>query len=159
MNITITYLARHPHHIIPLGEEIYRQWETMYTERGESQEQVITKVRQRAVEGKIPCTIIAVVDSVLAGSITLKENDFATRPDLSPWIAGVFVCPQFRGQKISEKLITHAEKLLWEDFNIPRVYLYTGSAEGLYAKLGYSVHERIATPQKEIVIMEKELKP
>ena len=65
----------------------------------------------------------------------------ATRPDLSPWLAGVFVAPEQRRRGIGEALV---ERVVQETraLSILQLYLYTAGSGALYLRLGWSVVER-----------------
>ena len=81
-----------------------------------------------------------------------------TRKDLSPWLAGVFVSPAFRGRGHGAALVTavedHATRV-----GVERLYLYTNSAQSLYEKLGWVEIEREHYRGREVVIMQKNLSP
>jgi GNAT superfamily N-acetyltransferase len=157
MNFSVTWLADKREHIPDLAREIFTQWEQMYTDRNETVHDIEEKLRKRAVKDTIPFTLVAMEGMHSAGSITVKKNDFSSRPELSPWIAGVFVLPRYRRKGLATMLIETAESLLSEHFSIQKTYLYTGSAEQLYLKRGYTVRERIPQKGRELVIMEKDL--
>ena len=103
-------------------------------------------------------TFILLSDDVPVGTASLVKNDLPSRPDLTPWLASVLVRPQFRGKGYSAPLIKHvvaaataaAVKVLW---------LYTWSAEPLYARLGWERAglERDSDRNIEIVLMKREL--
>jgi GNAT superfamily N-acetyltransferase len=93
----------------------------------------------------------------LLGSASLIENDMATRPELFPWLASVFVAPEHRrrgiGAALVERVMTEARSL-----RTPRLYLYTAGAGALYLRLGWSVMERTfyrpLWGEQEITIMQ-----
>jgi GNAT superfamily N-acetyltransferase len=103
-------------------------------------------------------TFILLADGVPVGTASLVKNDLPSRPDLTPWLASVLVRPQFRGKGYSTPLVKHVEeaataaavKVLW---------LYTWSAEPLYARLGWERAglERDADRDIEVVLMKREL--
>ncbi|MGM0444635.1 MAG: GNAT family N-acetyltransferase [Fibrobacterota bacterium] len=156
-NIHVDYLANHPHTLGGLADAIHSQWKEMYARRGETRNDVRQKLQARAVTDRIPFTLVAVDGDTVVGSITVKEKDFPARPDLGPWIAGVFVKQSHRGQGISRQLLKTMEDKLAADFNISTVWLYTGSAEGLYTKTGYTLHEQVSQDGRSLVIMKKNL--
>lgn len=157
MSVTYDYLSNHPEFAETLGEAIYYQWEEMYQKQGKSVADVVETVRARAVSDAIPLTMVAVECGVLLGSVTIKENDFAAHPELTPWIAGVFVLPEQRGRGIGSGLVLHAEKIAADQFGVEETYLYTGSASGLYAQLGYDVFETVDRGDKVLTLMKKRL--
>jgi len=59
-----------------------------------------------------------------------------TRPDLSPWVAGVYVTPARRHQGIGSALVRYAVHQAAQ-MGVKRLYLYTHPAREFYAKLGW----------------------
>lgn len=95
-------------------------------------------LRTRTNRTTIPMTFIALEadrDEVL-GSITLIDNDMSTHPELSPWIAGVFVRADQRGRGVASALVRHAVNIA-ADLGVTRLYLHTESARPLYEGLGW----------------------
>ena len=81
-----------------------------------------------------------------------------THHDLTPWLAGVYVLPIYRGQGIGTALIHHSENQAAQ-MGIPRLYLYTPSVERFYERLGWSTIERELYVGQAVAIMAKELHP
>lgn len=157
MALEFFFLKEKPEIMTTLAAAVHEQWASMYARRGESVADVEQKMVSRAVDDRIPLTMVAFEGDTLVGSVTIKNDDFARRSDLNPWIAGVFVLPEFRGKGYSKALIRHAETIGRDTFGLEKIYLYTGSAEGLYLKTGYSVVERFDSDSRELVVMEKRL--
>jgi len=157
MNITYHYLKEFPEQIDPLARAIYTEWHSMYERQGLSVNEVIEKVRERAVDSAIPLTMIALDGNTLLGSITIKEHDFADHPELSPWLAGVFTLPEHRNKGIGKGLIAFAETVAKEKFNVSELFLYTGSASKLYEKIGYKTFETVDRGDKVLTLMKKTL--
>ena len=53
----------------------------------------------------LPVALVAVVDGQAVGTVTLKSDDWRPRADLSPWLGGLFVLPDHRGQGIAGGLV------------------------------------------------------
>jgi GNAT superfamily N-acetyltransferase len=93
----------------------------------------------------------------LLGSASLVEHDMATRPELSPWLSGVFVAPEHRrrgvGAALVERVVLEARVL-----RTPRLYLYTLGSGALYLRLRWSVMEhtfyRELWGEQKVTIME-----
>ena len=107
-----------------------------------------------AAESKsLPTTLVAVENATVLGSVNVLENDLPLRPDIAPWLAQLFVFPNFRrrgaGALLIAGAIAEARKL-----NRPILYLYTsGTLPSYYKKLGWSRIEEIAYLGKRRVIM------
>ncbi|MDQ3928182.1 MAG: GNAT family N-acetyltransferase, partial [Chloroflexota bacterium] len=84
----------------------------------------------------VPTTYVALEGEELLGSATLVDNDMSTRLDLWPWVAGVFVKPERRGQGVGSILMRHVVYKAAE-MGIKKLYLHTGGARVFYEKLGW----------------------
>ena len=81
--------------------------------------------------------IVAVEDDRIAGFCTLSEKDeLPADHDFTPFIGFVFVDEQFRGRRLSGKMIDHAVKIAIEA-GYGKVYIMSGEI-GLYEKYGFS---------------------
>ncbi|AQT60065.1 GNAT family N-acetyltransferase [Cellvibrio sp. PSBB023] len=89
----------------------------------------------------IPSIFIAISGNQLVGSAALVKNDMDSKPDLSPWLAAVYVKEGFRHQGIATELIIRCEDEAVRS-NISTWYLYTEFASKLYEKLGWRHMER-----------------
>lgn len=151
----IEFLEDRKELINPLAKEIRDQWNDMYNRQNKSEADVANSYKARAISNRIPLTMIATDGDEIIGSITIKENDFSHRPDLNPWIAAVFVREKYRGNGYAKELLSFAENVALTKFSMSKIYLYTGSAEGLYLKTGYSIIETVKKNDKTYTIMEK----
>ena len=93
-------------------------------------------LRQRTRRDVIPTTYLAFDGAELLGSVTLVENDMSIRPDLTPWLAGMYVKPESRLRGVGTALVRHAVQKTAE-MGIERLYLYTHTARTFYEKLGW----------------------
>ena len=93
-------------------------------------------LRQRTRRDEIPTTYVALEADELLGSVTLVEHDMLTRPELSPWVAGVYVVPAHRHRGIGSALVRYAVHQAAQ-MGVKRLYLYTHPAREFYTKLGW----------------------
>ena len=93
-------------------------------------------LRLRTRRNQIPTTYVALEGQELLGSVTLVEHDMLTRPDLSPWLAGVYVTPAHRHKGIGSMLVHYAIREAAQ-MGVKRLYLYTHAAREFYIKLGW----------------------
>lgn len=103
---------------------------------------------------RIPLTLIAFLDGQPAGTASIFVHDMDTRPDLSPWLAAVYVAPSYRKQGIGSKLVKAVESEA-QKLDIHRLYLFTPDRERFYTRLGWSVLERVEYWNQTVVIMDK----
>jgi GNAT superfamily N-acetyltransferase len=94
---------------------------------------------------------------VPVGTASLVANDLPSRPDLTPWLASVLVRPQFRGRGYSAPLVRHVEGAAAASATV--LWLYTWSAEQVYARLGWERVglERDTDRNIEVVLMRRNL--
>jgi len=104
----------------------------------------------------IPSIFIAVSESQLIGSAALVQHDMETRPDLSPWLAAVYVKEEFRQQGIASALIARCEMEAARS-GADTWYLCTEFASGLYEKLGWCHMERCEYQGVMVSVMSKQI--
>ena len=105
---------------------------------------------------QVPSVMVACAHDALLGSAMLVAHDMDTRPQWSPWLAGVVVAPEHRrrgiGASLVERVITEARTL-----GFPTLYLYTFNTEQYYARLGWRLMERAIYLGADVTIMSLEL--
>ena len=77
----------------------------------------------------------AVKDGSIVGMCALLKTDYYPLPEIFPWVTCVYVSPEHRGQRISQKLIEAANRYAAE-LGFERTYIPT-EFTGLYEKYGY----------------------
>ena len=101
-------------------------------------------------------TFVLLDGEVPAGTASLTHSDLASRPDLTPWLAGVFVLPAYRRRGHAAALVRHVEGFA-STAGVQVLWLYTAAAELLYARLGW---ERVGLEQdrgQDVVLMRRRL--
>lgn len=104
----------------------------------------------------IPTTFIAMDGDEPLGSASLTAHDMETHPELTPWLASVYVTPAARARGVASALVRRVVQEAAAQ-GASRLYLFTENARGLYEKLGWQV---IGTEQYEgldVTIMAKDL--
>jgi len=134
----IEYLADHPSFLPSLAQWHHAQWS--YLDVGVSLEQRLAALQKHG-KAQVPTTVIALSGSRLLGSASLIAHDMDTYPELSPWLASVYVAPEYRrrgiGSALVQRIVAQARALGFE-----HLYLFTPDKEHFYARLGWSVLER-----------------
>ncbi len=74
--------------------------------------------------------------------------------DLTPWLAAVYVLPEFRRRGIGGQLVRAIEAAAIR-LQLERLYLFTPDQEAFYARLGWSVLETVEYRHQSNVIMTK----
>lgn len=85
----------------------------------------------------------AKVDGKIVGMTSVLKEDYYPLPDLFPWVTCVFVSEDYRGHRISGKLVDHANEYL-RNVGFTRSYIPTDKKNaGLYEHYGYSFEKEI----------------
>jgi GNAT superfamily N-acetyltransferase len=109
-------------------------WEEWGRHGGQSIEEEAARVATRtSASGPEQCFVL-LTDGAPVATASLVHHDLSTRPDLTPWLAGVFVEPHFRGRGFASQLVKAVETAC-RLAGIPNIWLHTASAAGLYARL------------------------
>ena len=89
---------------------------------------------------------------------SLVTNDLPSRPELTPWLASVIVRPEFRGRGYSVPVVKHVEAVAASSSST--LWLYTWTAEPLYARLGWQRvgPERDTNRDIPVVLMKRDLR-
>lgn len=105
---------------------------------------------------RIPLTLVALDKKKPVGMIRLWKSDFNKRPDLSPWVASLFVHFFYRSNHIASFLI---EKLEVEAHRLGyiRLFLVTEEAKNLYIRHKWEKLEQVKTIHGHAVLMSKDL--
>jgi GNAT superfamily N-acetyltransferase len=155
-DIQIDYLVNHQEWIEPLALVSYDLWTSVYAATGRTLDDAIQSYRDRARIGSIPLAFVALVSDHVVGAVSLKPSDIDIRPDFSPWLGGLYVDPEYRrrgiGSLLIEKVIQEAEELGFSE-----LYLWTPSAESLYAKHGWRPIEELEYCGLGVQIMHREV--
>src|SRR3989441_75245 len=125
------YLADHLKFLPTVAQWHHQEWG--YLRAGDTLEARMERLRNECGHAEIPTTVVAIENGAVLGSAMLIEHDMDSRPDLSPWLASVFVAPERRRQGMGAALVRRIideGRVLGER----RLYLYTPDAEEFYAR-------------------------
>lgn len=79
---------------------------------------------------------VAIAERRIVGMVTIMKSDYYPLPEIYPWISTLFVSEEYRGHRISEKLVDFANEYAkcigFDATYIPSQHI------GLYEKYGYS---------------------
>ncbi|MBD1383345.1 GNAT family N-acetyltransferase [Bacillus sp. IB182487] len=85
---------------------------------------------------EIPRFYVALNNKSIIGTYALIRNDLNSRQDLWPWLACLYVDPEFRGNEMGSRLLEHALKEAARK-GFSKLYL-TSDLEGYYEKYGWT---------------------
>jgi GNAT superfamily N-acetyltransferase len=100
--------------------------------------------------------LIALVDGRLAGICLLVMQEFEPLHDVSPWLASLYVAPEYRKRGVAQKLVAAIEDQA-RKHGVARLHLYTGDAEEFYLKCGWNLAEQGIADGEPYALMTREL--
>jgi GNAT superfamily N-acetyltransferase len=100
--------------------------------------------------------LLAEVDGQPAGSCLFVREEIDPKHDLTPWLAALYVAPEFRKRGIASALVRAIQEHA-RNVGCRELYLYTVTAEPLYAKLGWTARDRFEANGEQFVLMTRTL--
>src|SRR5262245_22816805 len=146
----IDYLAEHMEFVPILADWHHGEWKEATLEL------TAAELRTHTQRRSVPTTLVAIENDEVIGSTSLLVADLKGWEYLTPWVASVFVAPEWRNRGVGRSLITRAVEEA-RMIGVPEVYLFTTSKEAYYARLGWQALERARCNGKDIVIMRRTL--
>lgn len=148
----IEYLADHEELVPELANWHFAEWS--YLQPKETLEARALRLSRCCGHNEIPTVVIGLLGNVLCGSGMLVAQDMDCRPNLTPWLAGLYVAPQYRRQGYGTKLI---ERIVEEAATLQArvLYLYTPNSEQYYRGRGWSLMERCKYRGADVSIMSR----
>lgn len=133
------------------------RWEEFYEGGDVTREEMLAREIEAAdVSGLLPTVIVMLEDDVPIAMSAICLDDLEGRPELNPWLAGVYVDKPYRGQGYGTRVIAELESLARRE-GVRRLTLYTPNAEGFYKKSGWTTIETLEKSGKTYSIMQKHL--
>ena len=141
MSITIVTISDRPELLTTVATWVYEQWWSHLSEH--SPKTVANMLMERKRSDQICESFVALLDSVPVGTATVLDHDVETerRPDLTPWVAAVYVIPEARCRGIGEQLVSEASAFALSR-GFKTVYLWTTDRQSWYERLGWRVMEQ-----------------
>jgi len=139
--VEISYLADHPEFISALAPWMFEHWRPILAQ--ETLEARTAKFQAHLNRSRLPIAWVAHSESQVFGTAALRVHDLPGREDLTPWLGGVYVAPQFRGRGIGTALCKAAEQKAKSLLETPTLYLFTLDKQEWYRNLGWVCLSRI----------------
>ena len=112
----------------------------------------ISLYKSYSCDNSIPFSLIATINNKPVGSASVVTSDMETHSHLSPWLASVFVHPEFRCNGIATQLIENCiARLKTHDFEM--LYLFTPDQLSFYQKRGWQKMESMIYHNEPVDIM------
>jgi predicted N-acetyltransferase YhbS len=137
----IERLAERPDLLPTVAAWIYNEWWTAVD--GANVGKLTDQLRAHLIQDQMPLTLVASLERCPVGTATLLAHDVGTEqwPELSPWLAAVYVVPECRHRGIGAALV-NAIVAKAMALGMGALYLLTVGREGFYARLGWQVVHR-----------------
>ncbi|WP_377289129.1 GNAT family N-acetyltransferase [Rhizobium sp. SG2393] len=131
------------------------RWEAFFQDAMSLDEMLLMEAEATNSE-LMPTVLVLLEGEEPVGMVALCLDDLEGRPDLNPWLAGLYVADAHRGNGYGLRLIAELEGLARRE-GIDRLSLYTASAVDLYSKAGWSEVESFSKDEATYWIMQKAL--
>lgn len=105
---------------------------------------------------RIPSAFVCYVDEALTGTSSVIESDLPGFEHLHPWLANVYVEPQYRNMGIGARLIEYAAKFA-ASLGTRELFLYTFDKVPYYERMGWRTQQGTTYIGKPITIMKRVL--
>lgn len=130
----IINLATAPEHIPTIAAWHHAQWG--YLNPGGTVDTRIEKMQRYLKGAAIPAMYICVDGEHLAGTAALVESDMDSHPELSPWLASVYVNPDYRNRGVGARLVKHVVSQA-KAHGLGTLYLFTPDQARFYQSMGW----------------------
>lgn len=151
----IDYLGNWPGLIPELAALLYQEWADLYLAAGIDQAQLQQVLTERTAVDTLPITLVLVKDGELVGAGSIKLTEPGTKEGLSPWLAGIYVKPQYRGLGLGRDIVLALEAKA-QQLGVETLYLSADSAVDFYLSLGWQVLERLESlGVRDVALMSK----
>lgn len=131
--LRIEFLKNHPEHVLTVARWIYDEWDHV---TAANLDEVVDATLARMNDDRVPLTLVALRGDACVGTVGLWESDLSSRPELSPWLAALYVHPAARNEGVGGALIDALVSTA-RGLGIGRLYLHTETASGYYRRRGW----------------------
>ncbi|MCE8020996.1 GNAT family N-acetyltransferase [Halomonas sp. MCCC 1A11036] len=152
--ITIVRLSPDSDHLATVASWTYAEWGHLHP--NSTANSYREALRRECGDGGVPSVFVAMQGDQPVGTAALLAEDMDSRRELTPWLASVFVLPEWRGQGIASTLIRRVEQEA-ADCGIRQFYLFTPDQQALYRRLGWQDHEDLCYRGEKVTIMLRQL--
>jgi len=131
-------------------------WDAFWQPNGHRLDEVREILAEATAEIGPPQSFVLLAGEVPCGTASLMSADLEIRNDIGPWLAGVYVVPEARGQGCAQRLVAAVEEAA-RQAGFPSLFLYTNDAQALYEKLGWLAVEDAMDGGSPVTIMRRDL--
>jgi GNAT superfamily N-acetyltransferase len=131
-------------------------WQTLAFPDEEPEAAALTRISAQVAAVGPDQVFVLVEGEEPVGTASLVRQDLPARPDLTPWLASVYVAPVYRGRGHAATLVAVVEAAA-RKAAIGTLWLFTESATRLYARLGWVEAGREVDAGKHVTLMRRDL--
>lgn len=131
-------------------------WDAFWQPNGHRLEEVREILSEADAETGPPQSFVLLAGDIPCGTASLMSADLEIRHDIGPWLAGVYVVPEARGQGCAQRLVLAVEEAARRAGDTS-LYLHTSDARPLYEKLGWYAVEETLENGRPVTIMRRDL--
>ncbi|CAM3674707.1 MULTISPECIES: GNAT family N-acetyltransferase [Halomonas] len=119
-------------------------------------EEAIELTKAECGSAAVPSIFVAMNGELPVGTASLVADDMSIRSELTPWLASVFVVPEWRGKGIASALVQRVEAEVLES-GMEHFYLYTPDQQALYRRLAWQEEETLEYRGETVTLMSRQL--
>jgi GNAT superfamily N-acetyltransferase len=143
MAFTISDLRQRPEFFDTVADRIWQEW---WEADGHPLSYISGRLRENMSNTPIPFALVAHDGDEFLGTASVIASDLAERPQLTPWVAAVWVEPDARRHGVGAAVVDHAAQDCFA-LGIGRAYLCARPRmSGFYEGLGWTISERKVGP-------------
>lgn len=141
-------------HVATLAGWIHAEWGHLHS--GRDFAAAVGHLRGDCGLAGVPSVFAAMDGERPVGTASLVVDDMSDRRELTPWLASVYVLPEWRGRGIASRLVRRVEEEA-QAHGVERFYLYTPDQQALYRRLGWQDVEEREYRGEAVTIMQRDL--
>ncbi len=145
MAFIISDLRQRPEFFDTVADRIWRAW---WEPEGHPLASISGRLRENMSDAPIPFALVAHDGAGFLGTASVIAADLAERPQLTPWVAAVWVDPQARRHGAGAALVNRAAQDCFA-LGIGRAWLCARPRMSrFYERLGWTISERKIGPHQ-----------
>ncbi|MDT8895224.1 GNAT family N-acetyltransferase [Halomonas sp. I1] len=152
--LPLVRIDAHSPHVATLAGWTHAEWG--HLNPGRDLAATIGHLRADCGSAGVPSVFAAMDGERPVGMASLVVDDMSDRRELTPWLASVYVLPEWRGRGIASRLVRRVEEEA-RDHGVERFYLYTPDQQALYRRLGWQDVEEREYRGEAVTIMQRDL--
>jgi GNAT superfamily N-acetyltransferase len=142
---TISDLRQQPEFFDSVADRIWQAW---WQPNGYPPEYITGRLKENLQDTPIPLALVAHHSGTFLGTASLIASDLDERPELTPWVAAVWVEERARGQGVGAALVDAAADASFT-LGFSRTYLCARvRMTRFYQRLGWTLIERRVGPHQ-----------